>query len=148
MHNVFHVPLLGKNTTRKERVDKRVTKLKLKAGNNEEYKVEAIWDSAVYTSKLKSGQLPSLYYLVAWKDYLKDKNTWEPLSAVQHLKKLINCFHKEYQEKPTATSLPINSAPPMARPTVRPILLKQKRGQPANDASKWAKNWVFDTCDI
>ena len=39
-------------------------KLEFEAGNSEEYKVEAIWDSAVYTSKSESGQLPGLYYLV------------------------------------------------------------------------------------
>ena len=41
----------------------------LAAGDSEEYKVDAIWDSAVYASKSKSGQLPGLYYLVAWKRY-------------------------------------------------------------------------------
>ena len=46
----------------------------LEAGNNEEYEVEAIWDSAVYASKLESGQLPSLYYLVVWKRYPEEKN--------------------------------------------------------------------------
>ena len=57
MHNVFHGSLPEQDTTKKERVDKRVTELELEAGNSEEYKIEAIWDSAVYTSKSESGQL-------------------------------------------------------------------------------------------
>ena len=65
MHNVFHVSLLGQDTTKKEWVDKRMKELELEAGNNEEYKVKAIWDNAVYASKLESSQLPGLYYLVA-----------------------------------------------------------------------------------
>ena len=32
--------------------------------NSEEYKIEAIWDSAIYTNKLESGYLPGLCYLV------------------------------------------------------------------------------------
>ena len=63
IHDVFHVSLLEQDTTRKERVDEQVTELE--AGDSEEYKVEAIWDSAVYASKSESGQLSGLYYLVA-----------------------------------------------------------------------------------
>ena len=82
MHNVFHMSLLEQDTTKKERVEEWVKKLELKAGNTEEYEVKAIWDSAVYVRKLESGQLPSLYYLVAWKRYPQEKNTWKPSSAV------------------------------------------------------------------
>ena len=137
MHNVFHVSLLEQDITRKEWVDKWVTKLELEVGDSKEYKVEAIWDSAVYASKSESGQLPSLYYLAAWKGYSKEENTWEPLSAVQQLRKIINSFHNNHPKKLTPTSPPINSAPPIARPTVRPNLtLKRKQGRPAGDASK------------
>ena len=100
--------LLEQNTTREERV-KKVPELDV-SDDSKEYKVEAISDSAVYTNKLESGHLPGIYYLVAWKGYPKEENTWELLSAVQHLKKLISSFHKVHPEKPTATSLPINSA--------------------------------------
>ena len=68
--------LLEQNTRKKERVEKIA---KLDAGDkSEEYKVETIWDSAVYANKSESGHLPSLYYLVAWKGYPKKKNTWKP----------------------------------------------------------------------
>ena len=107
--------------------------------NSKEYKVEAIRDSAVYANESESGHLPGLYYLVAWKDYPKEENTWELLSAVQHLKKLISSFHKDHLEKPTATSPPIDSALPMGRPTVKPTAkatTKRKQGRLANSASK------------
>ena len=60
--NVFHLSLLKQNTTRKEQVEKIP---KLDTGNNSrEYKIEAIWNSAVYTKESKS-HLPGFYYLVA-----------------------------------------------------------------------------------
>ena len=140
MHNVFHVSLLKQDSTKKERVDERLKELELETGNSKKYKVEAIWDSTIYASKSESSQLPSLYYLVAWKAYPKKENIWEPSSAIQHLKKLINFFHKDHPEKPTATFPLIDSAPPMARPTIRPTPLKRKQGQLAGGASKRAKN--------
>ena len=140
---MFHVLLLEQDTTKKGGVSKKVPELDAGNKNSKEYKVETIWDSAVYANKSESGHLPGLYYLVAWKGYPEEENTWEPLSAVQHLKKLISSFHKDHPEKPAVTSSPINSAPPMARPTVKPTAkapTKQKRGRPANNASKRAKN--------
>ena len=44
------------------------------AGNNKEYKVEAIINNTVYAKDAKR-QLPGLYYLVFWKGYLKKKST-------------------------------------------------------------------------
>ena len=102
--------------------------------------MEVIWDSAVYAKESESGHLPDLYYLVSWKGYPKEENTWEPASAVQHLRKLISLFHNDHPDKPTATFPAINTAPSMARPTVKPTEpLKQKREQPANSTNKRAK---------
>ena len=56
--------MLEQNTTKKGRMDKKVTELEFEANDSEEYKVEAIWNSAVYANKVKS-HLPGLYYLVA-----------------------------------------------------------------------------------
>ena len=44
------------------------------ADNDKEYKVDSIWDSAVYTRELAK-QLLGLYYLVLWKGYPKKENT-------------------------------------------------------------------------
>ena len=143
VHDVFHVLLLEQDTTRKGRVSKKIPELDGGNKDSEDYEVEAIWDSAVYANESESGHLPGLYYLIAWKSYPEEENTWEPLSAVQHLKKLISSFHKDHPKKPTAISPPIDSAPPMARPTVKltaKTTTNQKRGRPANSTSKRAKN--------
>ena len=81
IHNIFHISLLEQDTTRKERVDKKITQLEFEAGNSKEYKMEAIQDIAVYANKAK-GYLPGLYYLVIWKRYTKEENTWKSSSAV------------------------------------------------------------------
>ena len=112
--------MLEQNNTKKKQIDENVTELD--AGDDEggEYKVEAIRDSSVYARKSESGHLPGLYYLISWKGYLKEENTWEPYSAVQYLRKLISLFHKDHPDKPTAISKAINTASPMARPIIKP----------------------------
>ena len=52
-----------------------------KAGDDKEYEVDGIRDSAVYARE-SAGQLPGLYYLVSWKGYSEEENTWEPISAI------------------------------------------------------------------
>ena len=98
------------------------------AGDNEsgKYKVEAIWDSAVYTKESKSGHLLGLYYLVFGKGYLEETNIWEPALAIQHLKKLISSFYKYHPNKPTTISKAIDIALLMAKPTIMPMAPKQK----------------------
>ena len=117
IHNIFHVSLLEQDTTRKGRVDENVTEFEADS-DKEEYKMERIWDSAVYAKESATGHLSGLYYLVSWKGYPKEKNTWEPASAVQHLRKLIITFHKDNLNKSTATSPPTNTPPPIAQPTI------------------------------
>ena len=51
------------------------------AGNGEEYEVDGIQDSVVYARE-SAGQLPRLYYLVLWKNYSEEENTWKPASAI------------------------------------------------------------------
>ena len=106
-------------------------------GDDKEYEVGAIRDSAVYTKKADR-HLLGLYYLVAWKSYPKEENTWKPSSTIMHLRKMVNTFHKDHPEKPTATSVPLDSAPPMAKPTIQ-LPTKQKRGRPTGRTKKRAK---------
>ena len=65
--------LLEHDSTRKERIDKKITELDFEAGDSKKSKVKAIWDSAVYAKELK-GYLPELYYLVVWKSCLEEEN--------------------------------------------------------------------------
>ena len=65
IHDVFYMSLLKQDTTKKGRVDENAIELDVGNNNSGEYKVEAIWDSAVYAKKSESGHLPGLYYLVS-----------------------------------------------------------------------------------
>lgn len=97
-------------------------------------------NNAVYAKKSGS-HLLDLYYLVLWKSYLKKKDTWELILAIQYLKKLIITFPKGYSEKPIATLSLINIGSLMAKPTAKFLAIKQKYIQldKANDANKCAK---------
>ena len=143
IYNVFYVSLLKQNTTKKEWMNKLFpeSEPEFDAGNNKKYKVQAIIDSAVYAKEAK-GYLPSLYYLVSWKSYPEEENIWEPFSIVMHLWKMISTFQKDHPEKPTATFSPFNSAPPMAKPSVKLVKssIKQKRGH-STGSTKQAKKW-------
>ena len=87
---------------------------KFEAGDNKEYKVEGMENSAVYARESVK-QLSGLYYLVLWKGYLEKKNIWEPTLVIQHLWRLITTYHKDNLEKLIATSIPVNTAPTIAK---------------------------------
>ena len=135
--------LLEKDTTRKKRMNKLFPEpeLELDAGDNKKYNFEAIINSAVYV-KESERHLPGLYYLVSEKSYPEEENIWEPSFAVMHLWKIISTFYKHHLEKPTATSSPLDFAPPMAKPSVKPAKLsaKQKQGRPTGSTRR-AKEW-------
>ena len=60
--------------------------LEFEAIGNKKYKVKAIIDSVVYNQQINnSNQMPGFYYLILWKNYPEEKNTWEPSSVVIHL---------------------------------------------------------------
>ena len=115
--------LLEQNTTNKGQVDKIALPeaekdMEFEVGGDKEYEVKAIINSVVYGQQAKNNQMPGLYYLVLWKGYLKEENTWKPSLAIIHLQKLISTFHKEHLEKPTAIFLFLNFVLPIAKPTV------------------------------
>ena len=128
--------LLELDTIRKGR---KFSVLEFEPGNDKKYKVEAIWNNAVY-AKEADGYLLGLYYLVAWKGYPEKKNTRERSSAVIHLRKIVSTFHKDHPKKPTTTSALVDSAPPIARPTIKHTdLLKWKQERPIGCTKKYAK---------
>ena len=91
--------------------------LEFEACKDKEYKVDVIQDSAVYARE-SARQLRGLYYLVLWKSYLEEESTWEPVLAIQYLKKLVTAYHKDNPKKPIVTSALVNTALPMARSIV------------------------------
>ena len=48
---------------------------KFETSNNEEYKIDSIWNSMVYAKKSITSQLLRFYYLVLWKNYFEKENT-------------------------------------------------------------------------
>ena len=57
-----------------------------------EYEVEEILDSKLHRRKLK--------YLVKWKGYGSEENTWEPEENLTHAKRLIEEFHRRKPQAP------------------------------------------------
>ena len=108
-----------------------------KPNDNKEYEVEAIRDSAVY-AKEEDGHLPRLYYLIVWKDYPEEVNTWEPSLAVMHLRTMVSSFQKDYPEKLTTTSASLDSVLSIAKPTTQ-FSIKRKRERPSGRVKKRAK---------
>ena len=131
IHDIFHVSLLEQDTTKKGQVNDMQLDFKFEAGDDKEYEVDGIRDSAVYARE-SAGQLPGLYYLVSWKGYPEEENTWEPASAIQHLRRLVTAYHKDNPKKPTATFAPVNMAPPIARPTAA---VPKKHDRPAGSTT-------------
>ena len=78
---MFYVSLLEQNIKRK---GQEFSVSYFDNCDDKEYEVKAIQNSVVYTKKTDK-HLPELYYLVAWKDYLKEKNTWELSLVFIHL---------------------------------------------------------------
>ena len=138
IHNIFHIFLLDQNTTKKGQINDTQLDFKFEANNDEEYEVDGIWNSTVYAKESTTGQLSGLYYLVLWKGYLEEENTWEPILAIQHLWRLTNVYHKNNPEKPTAISLSVDIAPSMARLTTA-LMKKCSRSAKSTTITKQAK---------
>lgn len=122
--------LLKQDNTKKGQVDKITSRLEFdnSRNNDRKYEVEVIRDSEVYTRE-SNNHLPGLYYLVSWKIYREEKNTWKTALAVQQLQRLLNIYHNKLSKKPTITSPLIDSASPMTRLIANPAA-KQKQGGP------------------
>lgn len=131
--------LLEEDNIRKEQADKEL-EMKLKTGDNIEYKVEAIWDSAVYARESIANHLPCFSYLIFWKSYLKEENIWEPALTLQHLQKLLSTIYKNSPKKQTVTSNPIIFALLIAKPSAKFTSVKQKRGQQTGTSKHVKKN--------
>ena len=64
IHDVFYISLLEQNTTKKGQVNDIQLDFEFEAGNNKEYKINDIQDSAIYAKESTTSQLLRIYYLV------------------------------------------------------------------------------------
>ena len=118
MHNVFHISPLEQDNTKKKWMNEFTELPEFETDDDKEYKVEVIWESTVYAKKVDR-YLPRLYYLVVWKGYLKEKNTWKPSLVVMYFYKMVNTFHKNHPKKSTVTLALLDSAPSMVKLTIQ-----------------------------
>lgn len=122
--------------------------IKLKKNNSKKYKVKTICDSKVYARESDNSHPQSLYYMILWKNYPKEENTWKSTLAMLHFYKIINTFYHDYPEKAIITFMPINSVLPIAKPMTKfkASNLKPKYNWLAktNGTSKCTKkSWIF-----
>ena len=130
--------LLELDTTRKGQINENAIQQDFEANKNEKYKVNGIWNSAVYAKKSKAGYLPERYYLISWKNYSEEKNTKEPALALQYLQKLLSKFHHKNLNKLIATFPPINTTLPMAKLTIK-LPTKWNQGRLVKSSAKCVK---------
>ena len=92
IHNVFHVSLLEPYTENDfpERVAPPPPPVEVE--QEEEYEVSQILDSKRVRNSVR--------YLVQWKGYGPEDNTWEPRAHVAHAPALVADFHARYPDKP------------------------------------------------
>ena len=88
------------------------------AGNEKEYEIKAIRDSAVYAKKADK-YLLNHYYLVIWKDYPEEKNTWKPSLTVIYLQKIGSTFYKNHPKKLIMISTLLDSILFIVKPIVK-----------------------------
>ena len=92
IHNVFNVSQITpyKESTIEGQKKKPLPPIEVQG--EEEYIVERILDSRQYYGKLQ--------YLIKWKGYIDEHNSWEPEENLTHAKTLVKKFHKEHASAP------------------------------------------------
>ena len=102
-HNTFHVSLLtayrrATRVEREEEIDNQGPELVLNDYGNEEeeWEIESIVDSKI------KGRWRKLYYLVKWKGWTDDHNTWIRQEDLEHAQEAVESFHTNYPHKPRA----------------------------------------------
>ena len=92
LHNVFHVSLLDPATDNPfpDRIEPPPPPVTI--DDNEEWEVAEILDSRVRHKKLQ--------YLVAWKNFGPESNTWEPAENLMNAPEVSAAFHARFPDKP------------------------------------------------
>jgi hypothetical protein len=109
IHPVFHVSKLRPYTPDpiSVRHPPSPPKTTITQSGIEEYEVETILDSRLYRTKLQ--------YLVKWKGYGPEENSWEPEDNLTNSKTLIKKFHQEHPNAPRRIAATIWKTMPFKR---------------------------------
>ena len=76
IYDIFYIRLLKKDVTRKKWLkENNLAELDIRNNKGGKYKINTIWDSAVYRKNSKSDYFPKFYYMIFGKDYLEKENT-------------------------------------------------------------------------
>ncbi len=126
IHNVFHVSLLEKDSSKQGEVSQSLENMEFDEGDAHDYVVAGVVDSAVFEPG-EDGKAGGLYYQVHWEGYPDSEDTWEPYEGVSHLRKLLGKFHKEHPNKPTAESV-VTGRKPQRRVSKRPAPKNKGKG--------------------
>ena len=92
IHPVVHVALLTKAPRDTIPGQKPPPAPPIEVEGQEEFEVEQILDSRLFRGNLQ--------YLVKWKDYGEEENSWEPATNVTHAQELVNEFHRRHPNAP------------------------------------------------
>lgn len=96
IYPVFHVSLLEPHTPNSIPGRDVEPPPPVEVEENLEYTVEEILDSRLHHNQLQ--------YLVAWKNYSPENNSWEPSENCENSQDLIQAFHRRYPMKPGPSS--------------------------------------------
>ena len=88
IHNVFHVSLLE---PWQHRAGEEPAEPMPLADDEGEWEVETVLDS-----RMRKGER---YYLIQWKDWPEDYNTWESEANCEHAESLIRAFWKQKRNR-------------------------------------------------
>lgn len=89
-HPVFHISRLTPHVPDSIPGRIQVPPPPVVVDDDEEWEVEDILSSKYYYNKLQ--------YLVKWKGYPPDQNTWEPFGNVEHAIDLVNTYHARFPD--------------------------------------------------
>lgn len=95
IHPVFHISLLTPHTVDTIPGRTQIPPPPIVVDDEDEWEVEKVLNSRFRYRKLQ--------YLVKWKGFGEDGNTWEPAENLEHSPDLVSEFHQRF---PTAPSLP------------------------------------------
>jgi len=88
IHPVFHISLLEPAHPDAESQDR----VEITPDNEEEYEVEQILDTREKGKKIE--------YLIHWKGYGHDEDTWEPIKNLMNCQQLVQQFHLRHPDRP------------------------------------------------